>query len=294
MASILHNASTLERLAGLSPTDFERRFSKPHKPALLTDAIDHWPAREWTPALFSNKWGEQVFTLDGRESTLRDIIDSVLRSTDENPAPYLRNVNVGAEFPQLLPDISPKPIYSRHNRLETRLFPKRILHRGEGRYTQLFIGGTGRAFPNLHWDAPPFHTWSALLFGRKEWILFPPEDTENLYLKEDCIDVSQISDVYDVDLERFPNLAKTHPIRVIQEPGECLFVPAHWWHTAKNLEPSITIAWDQLCRTSWKDYSNFMLDMRRDKPLKAGVLAVYFAMVGTTLSLLEEIGIGNV
>ncbi len=294
MPSILEDARSLERHAGLSVREFEERFAIPHKPALITDAIDAWQARDWTPELFASKWGEREFTLDGQTTKLRDIIDSVVHSTEENPAPYLRNVNVGAEFKELLPDLDPVPIYCAHNRLETRFFPKRILHRGEGRYKQLFIGGTGRAFPNLHWDSPPFHTWSALLYGRKEWVLFPREDSENLYLQADYIDVSEVSDIYNIDLNKHPKLANTHPIRVVQQPGECLFVPAHWWHTAKNLEPSITIAWDHLCRSSWGDYATHMLNMRRDKPIKAAALALYFALVGSTLTLLEKSGIGNV
>lgn len=293
-SSILDNARMLERQRGLSVADFERRYAVPHKPALLTDVIDHWPARKWTPETFVRKWGDKKLILNGQLSPLRDIIEDVMCSSEENPAPYLRNINVRAEFLELLPDLHPVPKYCKHNRLETRFFPKRILHRGEGRYTQLFIGGAGRAFPQLHWDSPPFHTWSALLYGRKEWVMFPPEDSENMYLQEDCIDVSQVSDVYNIDLDKYPQFAHTNPVRVVQEPGECLFVPAHWWHTAKNLEPSITIAWDQLCHTSWGAYSKHMLDMRRDKPLKAAVLAVYFAMVGSTLSLFERAGLGNV
>lgn len=287
----LASAPTLERYSDLSPEEFERNWGKPQKPVILVDAIEHWAARQWTPESFARKWGDKIFEIDGEECTLTDHIDRVLASTEDSPAPYLKNINVKSDFKELLPDIQPELMYSLPNRLDTRLVPKRILLRGEGRYTQLFIGGAGRSFPRLHWDSPPFLTWSALMCGKKEWILFAPEDTENLYVQQSGSDVSRVQNVYDVDLDKFPKMANTRPIKVIQQPGEVLFVPAGWWHTAKNLEPSITIAWDQLSGSTWSEFVDHFLSQRPGRPVKSLLLRAYFQLVGFSLNVGERLGV---
>jgi len=290
-SKILESAPSPERRSGLSSADFVQNYSKPNKPVVITKSIEDWPAMQWTPQLFAREWGDRVFLIDGEEYTMAGHIDNVLASSEDNPAPYLKNVNVKSEFSELLSYIQPGLVYSTPNRLETKLVPQRIIKRGEGRYTQLFIGGSGRSFPRLHWDAPSFHTWSALLYGKKEWILFAPEDSENLYVSEGARDVSQVQNVYDVDLEKFPKFSSTKPYKVIQEPGEVVFVPAGWWHTAKNLEPSITIAWDQLCKTSWSGFTEDFIGQRPGRPIYSSMLRMYFQLVGLTLSASERIGI---
>lgn len=284
-------APSPQRCVGLSYAEFERKWGKPHKPVVITEAIENWPAMQWTPEYFAKKWADKVFQIDGDEYKLAKHIDNVLASSEDNPAPYLKNINIKSDFSELLPYIQPDFVYSTPNRLETKLLPQRILKRGEGRYTQLFIGGTGRSFPRLHWDAPPFHTWSALLCGKKEWILFPPEDAENLYISDNEKEISLVSNVYDVDLEKFPKFYKTNPFKIIQEPGEVVFVPSGWWHTAKNLEPSITIAWDQLCKTSWSDFTEDFISQRPKRPVYRLLLRFYFLIIGLTLSVSERLGL---
>jgi len=274
----LESAPSPDRCSGLPAAEFEREYSKPGKPVVVTGAIEHWPAMKWTPQYFARQWGDKVFKIDGKECKLSDHIENVLASTEDQPAAYLKNVNVKSDFPELVSYIKPGLVYSMPNRLETKLLPQRILKRGEGRYTQLFIGGTGRSFPRLHWDAPPFHTWSALLCGKKEWILFAPDDSENLYVSDESVDVSLVPNVYDVDLKKFPKLSNTKPYKVIQQPGEVVFVPAGWWHTAKNLEPSITIAWDQLCNTSWSAFTKDFINQRPGRPVYTHLLRIYLCL----------------
>jgi hypothetical protein len=51
-------------------------------------------------------------------------------------------------------------------------------------------------------------------------------------------DLEQVSDV------QFPLFKKATPIYVDLAPGETLFMPAGWWHTAKAIStvPSVTVA----------------------------------------------------
>lgn len=244
---------------------------------------------------FLREFPDKRVPLNGGPCRLADLIDQVVRSTEENPAPYLKNVNIGADFPELIPFIKPDIIYTSPNRLETPFVPKKILYRGQGRYVQLFIGGAGRVFPNLHWDAPPFQTYSTCVYGRKEWVIFPPDQGRYLYINPKVPSLSRVNDVYHPDLEQFPLYAKAERITFVQERGETLFLPHGWWHTAKNLEPTISVASDQLCAETWGPFVSFLVSTFKRKfpgkgPLVPWGAWAYLGLVGTGLSLAESLG----
>lgn len=66
-------------------------------------------------------------------------------------------------------------------------------------------------------------------------------------------DVSEITDVEDVDLRRYPKFAEASMIRFTLHPGELLFVPSGWWHTTRTLDVSIATV------ISFANASNWML-----------------------------------
>ena len=90
--------------------------------------------------------------------------------------------------------------------------------------------------------------------------MLSPEQTPLVYLgREGAQNVSVLDDVEHPDLMRFPLFAQATPIRCELHPGETLFVPAGWWHTARILSPSITVSantanWQQLI----PDYCAYM------------------------------------
>jgi histone arginine demethylase JMJD6 len=84
---------------------------------VITGALENWRARaQWTPDFFRQRHVDiplhvenQPYTLggflprrdDGKPLTLSEFIDLVLASTEENPAPYLRNVHIDKFLPEL-------------------------------------------------------------------------------------------------------------------------------------------------------------------------------------------------
>ena len=247
----------IDRREKLSVSEFLQTYVKPRVPVILTDAASRWRAMsEWNMVFFKVHFPDKKLRIGDRECPMSEIIDQVMNSTEEAPAPYLKNINIGAEFPELIPYIKPDIAYTFPNRLETSFVPRKILHRGQGRYVQLFIGGAGRVFPILHWDAPPFQTYSTCVYGRKEWIVFPPDQGHLLYINPKSPPLSLVNDVYNPDLKRFPLFAEAKRISFMQERGETLFLPHGWWHTAKNLEPTISVASDQLSAETWDPFVN--------------------------------------
>lgn len=66
--------------------------------------------------------------------------------------------------------------------------------------------------------------------GTKRIILFPPSDVEHLGFEAGAS--SSSLDVFSSSSADHPTLSKTRPYEAILEPGEALFIPSTWAHTA--------------------------------------------------------------
>ena len=238
----------IDRHAGLGRERFKREYLDPLRPVILTDAIAHWRALgRWTPEFFRENYGEVAITVDDEVMALRDLIDRVQASTADNPAPYLRNQALAEWPPELLSDVSPMPDCTRPNWLESRLFPS-------GRKlasVELYIGGQGARFPVLHYDGLHTHAFLMQLYGDKEYIAFSPSQTEFLYARDGSDEnKSRVDDVLNPDGLEFPLFKKATGVRFSLHPGETLFVPSGWWHTARILNPSVTVSVNALNRAN--------------------------------------------
>ena len=81
------------------------------------------------------------------------------------------------------------------------------------------------------------------LYGEKEYVAFSPEQGAVLYPRPGIErNKSQINDPLNPDLDAFPLCDQAEGVRFRLGPGETLFVPAGWWHTARILSPSVTVS----------------------------------------------------
>ena len=72
---------------------------------------------------------------------------------------------------------------------------------------------------------PRSYSWSANVCGRKEWLLYPPGEEELLRSHLGSLPFDVTSQEL-ADRRMFPNAGRAcRPIRVIQGPGEVIFVP---------------------------------------------------------------------
>jgi histone arginine demethylase JMJD6 len=258
----------IERQNNLSYAEFARNYLYPLKPVIVTDVLNKWPAlKRWTPRFFSKEFGAMRFQINGGEYgqmafnakealeyTMAEFIELVEASSEEKPAPYFRNKIFYDLFPTLKQDIEPLPVYLFPNWLSDHYLVRHVadvLNRGAA--IELFIGGKGAAFPVLHYDGAANHAFLMQIYGRKEYILYPPEQEQFLYPARHKVNHSLINSLEKPDLKRFPLFAKAVPTRFFLEPGELLFVPSHWWHTAKILSPSITISVNVLNQSNWQE-----------------------------------------
>jgi cupin-like protein len=241
-------ADQIDRRAGLTRTEFAAEYLSPPRPVILTDAISHWPALgRWTPEYFKTEYGDLEVAVDGEAMTLRHLIERIEASTSEAPAPYLRNQRLAAWPPQLCADVSPMPACTQPNWLDSRVFPSR--HPLSS--VEAYIGGRGARFPVLHYDGLHTHAFLMQLHGDKEYIVFSPEQTAFMYPRDGLeMNKSRIDDVLAPDRATFPLFDEAQGVRFALRPGETLFVPAGWWHTARILSASVTVSVNVLNRAN--------------------------------------------
>jgi len=287
----------LDRRSNLSYEEFAKQYLYSNKPVIVTDAIRQWRAlARWTPEFFQKEFGAMTFNLpDAKakseykgggvtEYTMTRLIDLVLNSTDENPAPYLRNIVLYERFPSLRDDIEPLPEYLQPNWLPDHYFLKSvgdILNRGAA--IEIYIGGKGGAFPVLHYDGAAAHAFLMHIYGRKRFILYPPAQTEFLYPSPEKPNLSMINSVDDPDFERFPLFKKAVATTFVLEAGDLFFIPSGWWHTTKMLTPCISVSANVVNQSNWNaliDYAS----KRVHNPLKSFAGRVYLTAAGARRS----------
>jgi ribosomal protein L16 Arg81 hydroxylase len=128
-----------------------------------------------------------------------------------------------------------------------------------GAKTEIYIGGPGGAFPVLHWDGMSTHAFLMQLYGLKQYWVWSPDNQPLMYPQEGAQwNLSPIRDVENPDLEKYPLFAEARCSTLVLEPGEMLFVPSRWWHTAKMLTTSITLSTNTLNRTNWRQFREDM------------------------------------
>jgi histone arginine demethylase JMJD6 len=248
---------SVERRNRPSYEEFSREFLNPHKPVVISGALGAWPAMQWTPDFFRRKFPEHCFSVDGNNYRMAEFIDLVLTSSYEKPAPYLRNAIIGRFLPALLADVQPLPEYFSPNWLEGPM-SQLLRSRLHGGSEELYIGGQGGKFPFLHFDTWHTHAFICQLYGTKEFTAYAPDQAPYLYVSPNRYNQSLVSDLENPDYEKFPLFAKAQGMRFLLEPGEIIFIPAGWWHTARILTPSISVSVNRANASNWRDLTRDM------------------------------------
>jgi hypothetical protein len=281
----------VDRRANLSLKEFEREYLMPLRPVVITDALKAWkPLGRWTPEFFQQKFGDRLVNIDGAQRPLGPFIDEVLASTADHPAPYLRNEILKDVFPELAGDILPLPPYLRLNWLAQNFRPAeaKILQRLSA--AEIYIGGAGRSFPVVHFDYLHTHAFLMQLLGRKQYYVAGPDQAPFLYPVPNDPNRSQINDVLEPDLDRFPLFAKAEGHSFFLDPGETLFIPSGWWHTVRILSPSITVSANTANRANWSQLREDFLRIHVHGSRRKLLLKGYLQLIGLLNSAREGFG----
>lgn len=246
---------SIPRRSGLSQAEFVAKYLKPLKPVVITDAITAWRAlKEWTPEFFEDRYGSRQVSIDNQLYKLAHLMDSLANSNEHRPAPYLRNEVIERFAPELEEHISPRLGYALPNWLDGPLSWK--LHgRFDRGLPQLYIGGKGAAFPFMHYDVGHTHAFLSQIYGHKAFVLYAPDQTEFLYPTANFRNISSIDDLDHPNLDQYPLFPRALRHDLILDPGETIFIPGGWWHTAKILDLSITVSVNIANFSNWSQFS---------------------------------------
>jgi len=255
---------TVPRLSNVSPSEFARDFlAGEGTPAIVTDAMHGWAARDWSFELFREKYGSKIIRISSKLADdtksrwirLDEYIDYIehpessplTQMSPDRPfyayayKPFSKSVELRQAF------TTPYFLEDWYQHLEEPLLS--ILNPG-----WLLLGGK-RTVSHLHQDFFSTHTWFAQVTGVKDFVLFPPSDSAYLY--------GGAVDPLAPDLERFPLFEKATGYRCQVGPGDVLCLPADWWHHVVAVEESITLSFEFVNATN---FSRFMTALFRNLP----------------------------
>jgi hypothetical protein len=265
---------------------FLRDYVRAKRPLVVRNAVSTWPAlAKWTPDFFKQQFASKLVQVSYTEQmNFADFIDGVLASTEARPGPYMYRLFVHEHLPEVLGDLSPPNAYAFPRRYASPLMQE-YWRRPDG-YLKLLIGGIGGRFPVMHFDGENAHATITEIYGDKEFLVYAPEDSAYLYPSPKRANHSLVDDPRNQDLQRFPLLAKATQFRAILAPGDMVFVPCGWWHTARALSPSISVGMNLLDDSNWRGFVAEIcgpVSLRPRQLLKR----MYFNGLGHLLSVLE-------
>jgi hypothetical protein len=102
------------------------------------------------------------------------------------------------------------------------------------------MGSTGNV-TKTHYDTED--NINIQLLGRKEIILFPSTQLDELYPRSAWDYMSNFSrvEIEKPDLSRYPRFSRATPFRAVLEPGDFIYIPIYWWHQFRTLEASLNV-----------------------------------------------------
>ena len=253
----------LERISSKKTTAIAEYFEGgPAYPAILVDAVSHWPAlRKWNLEFFSTNFrgdlGVASLSFDrtrsGKATKLGAYIDHLDKPFSSMPGLWIEdggrfmdlpkfdedfvwgfNWDALQRHPSLLDDISPYPSFIPN--IVTHLSADTIAalqYICSVKFHAIYISRKNTVTP-LHFDF--HHTIGSLvqIQGDKTVFLFGPNDYdksgENVFNPEKP------------DYHRFPGMLDCLAYSAVLRPGEMIIIPPNWWHYTRSHDHSITLS----------------------------------------------------
>ncbi len=150
---------------------------------------------------------------------------------------------------------------------------------------ELLIGGKGTKFPTLHYDGYHMNTFVTQIKGDKEFIFYSPDQTKYMYPLHEGSNKSQVNDVFNPDLNRFPLFAKATPTKITVYEGDTVFLPSGWWHTTRLLSLSIAVSTNNIGANQWNDFVDDFSKSLSQSKLRQTIYNVYLKGAGTIMKV---------
>ncbi|PIN23549.1 putative protein, contains JmjC domain [Handroanthus impetiginosus] len=231
---------TVGKKCGLSLEGFLREHFVSGSPVIISDSMNHWPAKDrWNDVNYLKKVvgfrtvpvevGKNYLSPDWKQEliTFSEFLERI-QSGDGSSADmtYLAQHQLFDQIQELKQDIV-TPDYC-------------FAGGGEIRSVNAWFGPPGTVTP-LHHD--PHHNILAQVVGKKYIRLYPASLSEELYPhSESMLSNSSQVDLDNIDETEFPKILDLEFLDCILEEGEMLYIPPKWWHYVRSLTTSFSVS----------------------------------------------------
>lgn len=225
----------VDRCTGLTREKFAQNYLKPQIPVVFEDLTASWRARTtWSISYFKSRYGRlrvpvvsskysqpgKTYMTPERVITFGEYLEIL-----ENGPADLRIFlwNIFKEAPELRNDFD---------------MPT-IMDGFVNEMPFMFFGGEGSKVA-LHYDIDMSHVFLNQFHGRKRVLLFPHDQSRNLYRHP--YTVASYVDINNPDYVRYPALARVSGYETIIYPGDTLFMPSGYWHYIEYTDGGYSMA----------------------------------------------------
>lgn len=231
------NLTEIERVKTISKEDFYRNYVKKQKPVVIEQLTRDWPAYEkWKLGYIREVAGDKTVPLyddrpvsakDGfneahAKMKMSDYID-LLESKPTNYRIFLYNLM--KEVPVLKGDFKWPDIGLRLVKQLPMLF---------------FGGENSKVF--MHFDIDYSNILHFHFHGKKQCVLFAPDQTKYLYKVPHALISREDIDFDNPDFDKWPALAKAQGLVCTLNHGEMLYMPEGYWHYMKYVTPGFSMS----------------------------------------------------
>lgn len=291
--------SRVRRVNSLSVTDFVSEYLEQNRPVIVTDTMGAWPALSaWNPTYFANQFGTERVQIYGDLFKLA-AIDSLSNYFDRyfgrdsdasnkrtgSTVPYVRwychlssdeRVPWADEvFTRLAKDWSRPTFFPPNSFALPRCGPADSIDPSRHWFPAkgLFISARG-ARTRLHADPWCSDAILCQIYGQKDFVMYHPSQSSHL------VSGGQTVDVEAPDLEVFPSFPQAEAaVRDTLQQGECLLVPAGWYHHFSSITDSISLTWNFVYLSSLRRFLAYLAGEPPENEIKQLAYA-YFGSPG--------------
>lgn len=251
---------TIDRRSATELTleDFKRDYEMGNRPLIITEAIHKWPAIEkWTDEYLVKACEGQTFYAGGYQVSMDKYLHYSRTLVDDQPL-FIFDKNFATNVPMLAADYD-VPQYFQEDFFS-------LLGDERPDYRWLIIGPK-KSGSTFHIDPNSTNAWNGVIRGSKKWIMFPPEIVPpGVHPSEDGSAVSTPVSLMEWFVTFYPQIKKLpphmKPLEGVCREGEIVFVPHGWWHLVLNLDESIAVTQNLVCKGNMKGVLRFL----KDKP----------------------------
>lgn len=259
------NYTDVDVVEEISYEIFQKNYLSKLKPVVIKRGIKNMPAIEqWNIEYLQKKIGHKKINLDRHhdaqfEWSMEEYFQQIMDADYQGPKRYLTQANIVKLFPELLSDLQPYPEYGLPDWKCNSILPKNMFY--DNYQMELLMGKAGTGF-FLHYDRGFINAFVGQVYGEKDVVLIPPEDTKYLYVYEDEVSKSKV-DIWNLDEDKYPDVRKARPAFYTLKPGDLVYIPANWWHTTRNKTNSIGVTFNSINRANWRKFSHYLVERHK-------------------------------